>query len=92
MVKNAAVIAVAQASLFPSYLSYAYLQYTFIFQVYIHGSNGRNDQGMPFGYLKASTNLQVVNLFVLPYDYPRLMPLLSKLLLLLLLSSLLLLK
>ena len=33
--------------------------------------------GQPFGYLKASTNLQSVNLFVMPYNYPILLPLLG---------------
>ena len=35
--------------------------------------------GHPFGYLKASTNLLSVNLFILPYNYPVLLPLLDEL-------------
>ena len=35
--------------------------------------------GAPFGYLKASTKLLTVNLFVLPYNYPVLLPLLDDL-------------
>ena len=35
--------------------------------------------GHPFGYLKASTSLQCVNLFVMPYNYPVLLPLLDDL-------------
>ena len=44
-------------------------------------SSGREtDVSSPFGYLKASTNLSCVNLFVMPYNYPVLMPLLEELL------------
>ena len=39
-----------------------------------------NDLGYQFGYLKASTNLMTVNLFVMPYNYPILFQLISKLL------------
>ncbi|XP_040580954.1 integrator complex subunit 6-A [Lepeophtheirus salmonis] len=48
-------------------------------QVFIQGSGkgGLQDKGYPFGYLKASTNLLSVNLFVLPYNYPILLPLLD---------------
>ncbi len=35
--------------------------------------------GQPFGYLKASTALSCVNLFVMPYNYPVVLPLLGKL-------------
>ena len=48
-------------------------------QVYIQGSSKSVDSGHPFGYLKASTNLLSVNLFVLPYNYPVLLPLLDEL-------------
>ena len=60
-------------------------------QVYIQGSSssgpaavapgaaGTPDSGHPFGYLKASTNLLSVNLFVLPYNFPCLLPLLDDL-------------
>ncbi|XP_040578321.1 integrator complex subunit 6-A isoform X2 [Lepeophtheirus salmonis] len=50
-------------------------------QVFIQGSGkgGPQDKGHPFGYLKASTNLLTVNLFVLPYNYPILLPLLDEL-------------
>lgn len=33
----------------------------------------------PFGYLKASSSLTAVNLFVMPYNYPVLLPLLGEL-------------
>lgn len=36
-----------------------------------------NDLGQPFGYLKASSNLMSVNLFVMPYNYPVLHQLIS---------------
>jgi len=42
-------------------------------------NNNKNDMGLPFGYLKASTNLTCVNLYVLPYNYPVLLPLLDEL-------------
>lgn len=37
-----------------------------------------SELGHPFGYLKASTALNCVNLFVMPYNYPVLLPLLGK--------------
>ena len=48
-------------------------------QVYIQGSSKASESAHPFGYLKASTNLLSVNLFVLPYNYPMLLPLLDDL-------------
>ena len=39
-------------------------------QVYVSNSHKGSELGLPFGYLKASTNLSCVNLFVLPYNYP----------------------
>ena len=50
-------------------------------QVFIQGSSRAPDMpnGYPFGYLKASTKLLTVNLFVLPYNYPVLLPLLDDL-------------
>lgn len=49
-------------------------------QCYVPNSHRSTDSvGYPFGYLKASTNMNCVNLFVLPYDYPVLLPLLDEL-------------
>ena len=48
-------------------------------QVYIANSSKVGDAGLPFGYLKASTTLTCVNLFVMPYNYPVLLPLLDDL-------------
>ncbi|KAI1303158.1 Integrator complex subunit 6-A [Halotydeus destructor] len=50
-------------------------------QCFVAGSHhrGASDLGLPFGYLKASTTLNCVNLFVLPYNYPVLLPLLEDL-------------
>ncbi len=50
-------------------------------QVFIQGSSRSPEMphGAPFGYLKASTKLLTVNLFVLPYNYPVLLPLLDDL-------------
>ena len=50
-------------------------------QVFIQASSRSPDlpNGAPFGYLKASTKLLTVNLFVLPYNYPVLLPLLDDL-------------
>lgn len=47
-------------------------------QVFVSSSAKQNDLGQPFGYLKASTTLTCVNLFVMPYNYPVLLPLLGK--------------
>lgn len=50
-------------------------------QCFVANSHKSSDHplGYPFGYLKASTNLSCVNLFVLPYNYPVLLPLLDEL-------------
>ncbi|KAG1670554.1 Integrator complex subunit 6-A [Nymphon striatum] len=48
-------------------------------QVFVANSNRNNDIGCSFGYLKASTNLACVNLYVMPYNYPVLLPLLDEL-------------
>ena len=43
-------------------------------------NSSKNAQlSQPFGYLKASTNLTCVNLFVMPHNYPVLLPLLDDL-------------
>ncbi|VVD04115.1 unnamed protein product [Leptidea sinapis] len=48
--------------------------------VFVANSGCKNAEvSHPFGYLKASTNLTCVNLFVLPYNYPVLLPLLDDL-------------
>jgi len=52
-------------------------QPNYCWQVFIQGSTKNGETGHPFGYLKASTNLLTVNLFVLPYNYPMLLPLLA---------------
>ncbi|XP_043830240.1 integrator complex subunit 6-like [Dromiciops gliroides] len=48
-------------------------------QVFVAGSGKHSELEHPFGYLKASTALTCVNLFVLPYNYPVLLPLLDEL-------------
>ncbi|XP_041846987.1 integrator complex subunit 6 [Melanotaenia boesemani] len=48
-------------------------------QVFVSSSGKQSDLGHPFGYLKASTTLTCVNLFVMPYNYPVLLPLLDDL-------------
>ncbi|XP_048192022.1 integrator complex subunit 6-like [Perognathus longimembris pacificus] len=48
-------------------------------QVFVASSGKHNELGYPFGYLKASTTLTCVNLFVMPYNYPVLLPLLDEL-------------
>ncbi|XP_041095790.1 integrator complex subunit 6-like isoform X2 [Polyodon spathula] len=48
-------------------------------QVFVSSSGKYSDLGQPFGYLKASTTLTCVNLFVMPYNYPVLLPLLDDL-------------
>ncbi|XP_063490371.1 integrator complex subunit 6-like isoform X12 [Symphalangus syndactylus] len=47
--------------------------------VFVTSSGKYNELGYPFGYLKASTTLTCVNLFVMPYNYPVLLPLLDDL-------------
>ncbi|XP_063839642.1 integrator complex subunit 6-B [Ostrinia nubilalis] len=55
-------------------------QPTICWQVFVANSGCKNAEvNHPFGYLKASTNLTCVNLFVLPYNYPVLLPLLDDL-------------
>ncbi|XP_029458665.1 integrator complex subunit 6 isoform X2 [Rhinatrema bivittatum] len=48
-------------------------------QVCVTNSAKYSEVGHPFGYLKASTALNCVNLFVMPYNYPVLLPLLDDL-------------
>ncbi|KFV97385.1 Integrator complex subunit 6, partial [Eurypyga helias] len=48
-------------------------------RVYVSNSAKYSELGHPFGYLKASTALNCVNLFVMPYNYPVLLPLLDDL-------------
>lgn len=48
-------------------------------QVFVNSSGKHSDAAQPFGYLKASTTLTCVNLFVMPYNYPVLLPLLDDL-------------
>ncbi|CAI9726679.1 Hypothetical predicted protein [Octopus vulgaris] len=47
-------------------------------QVFVSNS-AKFDFCHPFGYVKASSNLSCVNLFVMPYNYPVLLPLLDEL-------------
>ncbi|KAG8585117.1 hypothetical protein GDO81_004897 [Engystomops pustulosus] len=47
--------------------------------VFVGNSAKYSELGHPFGYLKASTALNCVNLFVMPYNYPVLLPLLDDL-------------
>lgn len=55
-------------------------QPTVAWQVFVASSHRASGElGHPFGYLKASTSLACVNLFVLPYNYPVLLPLLDDL-------------
>ncbi|KAM5146847.1 integrator complex subunit 6-like isoform 1-T1 [Mantella aurantiaca] len=48
-------------------------------QVFVSSSWKYSEIGHPFGYLKASTTLTCVNLFVMPFNYPVLLPLLDDL-------------
>ena len=53
--------------------------FTCYFQTFILNSCKKvGDMGFPFGYLKASSNLQTVNLFVMPYNFPVLFPIVGK--------------
>jgi hypothetical protein len=47
-------------------------------KTFVAGSgSGPNKLGEPFGYLKSSSTLNSINLFVFPYNYPKLWPLLG---------------
>ncbi|XP_074658084.1 integrator complex subunit 6-like [Tubulanus polymorphus] len=48
-------------------------------QVFMPNSSKISERGHAFGYLKASTDLCNVNLFVMPYNYNTLLPLLDEL-------------
>ncbi|CAG5127720.1 unnamed protein product [Candidula unifasciata] len=48
-------------------------------QVFVANSSKFSEMCHPFGYLKASSSLTTVNLFVMPYNYPVLLPLLDEL-------------
>uniref|UniRef100_A0A8C2G9L5 Integrator complex subunit 6 n=1 Tax=Cyprinus carpio TaxID=7962 RepID=A0A8C2G9L5_CYPCA len=48
-------------------------------QVFVCNSAKYGELGQPFGYLKASTALNCVNLFVMPYNYSVVLPLLDDL-------------
>ncbi|XP_070173292.1 integrator complex subunit 6-like isoform X2 [Littorina saxatilis] len=48
-------------------------------QTFVASSARFSDQSHPFGYLKPSSTLTSVNLFVMPYNYPVLLPLLDEL-------------
>ncbi|EFA80991.1 type A von Willebrand factor domain-containing protein [Heterostelium album PN500] len=48
-------------------------------QTFVFNSQSIPGQGDPFGYLRPSSNGQTVNLFVFPYNYPRLWVLLDEL-------------
>ncbi|KAL0268594.1 UNVERIFIED_CONTAM: hypothetical protein PYX00_010465 [Menopon gallinae] len=54
-------------------------QPTVCWQVFVTNSYKNSEAGHPFGYLKASTNLSCVNLFVMPYNYPVILQLLDDL-------------
>jgi hypothetical protein len=53
--------------------------FCFGFKVFVQGSSrlGPAELGSSFGYLKASSNLTTVNLYIMPYNYPELSTLLS---------------
>ncbi|VDM95646.1 unnamed protein product [Thelazia callipaeda] len=47
-------------------------------QVFVRNSSISGSSPAPFGYLKAATNLSCVNLFIMPYNYPLLLPLIEE--------------
>lgn len=59
-------------------LVYGFMFAVCVLQVFVCNSAKYSDLGQPFGYLKASTALNCVNLFVMPYNYPVLLPLLGE--------------
>ena len=48
-------------------------------KVFVENSYKNSGLGYPFGYLMASTSLKSVHLFVMPYNYQVLLPLLEEL-------------
>uniref|UniRef100_H2ZH21 VWFA domain-containing protein n=1 Tax=Ciona savignyi TaxID=51511 RepID=H2ZH21_CIOSA len=48
-------------------------------KVFVENSGKQSGVCNPCGYLKASSNLQCVNLFVMPYNYPVILPLIDQL-------------
>jgi hypothetical protein len=48
------------------------------FQVFVSNSGRFDGLGFPFGYLKASSTVTSVNLVIMPYNYPVLLPLLEE--------------
>ncbi|XP_019634858.1 PREDICTED: integrator complex subunit 6-A-like [Branchiostoma belcheri] len=52
---------------------------TTCWQCFVPSSGRYSDIGHPFGYLKASMSMTCVNLFIMPYNYPVLLPLLDEL-------------
>ncbi|XP_054712278.1 integrator complex subunit 6-like [Uloborus diversus] len=54
-------------------------QPTVAWQVFVSNCYKNSEIDHPFGYLKASTSLTCVNLFVLPFNYPVLLPMLDDL-------------
>ena len=68
-------------SLITGWFSHTFVNENFFccFQTFIHNSYKKSGEvGHPFGYLKASSNLQTVNLFVMPYNFPVLFPVIGK--------------
>ncbi|XP_073885903.1 integrator complex subunit 6-like isoform X11 [Macaca fascicularis] len=61
------------------YMLVTYDEPPYCIKVFVTSSGKYNELGYPFGYLKASTTLTCVNLFVMPYNYPVLLPLLDDL-------------
>lgn len=65
----------------PPVLRFLYADPVYPLQTYVMNSNGiSNGIGDPFGYIKAgrSATRRYVSLFVLPYNYPKLWPLLGQ--------------
>lgn len=48
-----------------------------VWPLLVSNQNGMHGNEMPFGYLKANSTLQVVHMYVLPYNYQALMPLMN---------------
>jgi len=46
--------------------------------VFVENSSKEHGLVHPFGYLKASSSLTHVTLFVMPFNYPTLLPLIGK--------------
>ena len=72
------MVRIIELFLIGMYLDFDCIDFNLInIQVFVENSSNTGGLGHPFGYLKLSSNMQSVTLFVMPYNYPMLLPLLD---------------